>query len=294
MAYNLRSTAMSVTLDNLNEALNKQKEDLLAEFSKQRTELLDSFERQKQDLLKEFDIKSQRWNDIVQKAVDEASVAKKMADQNGDEILRLKSTIETLVKVNDFQSKQMNDLSERLESRTNRQLRNTLVFKGIPETSKETSWNDTRVVLAETVAKCIPSLDQQTAHGLFERVHRGRANEHNKGRRNIFAKLYRWDDAEQLKTDFRSLNIRNPNTKIYCEQKFGPMTTYRRNQAMTVRRDLKNDQKIYSGFVAFPAKLLVKYSADKKEKYVLYEDFSELEVIRAENRNVDSNDISSG
>ena len=54
MAYNLRCSAMSVILDKLNEALNRQKQDLLEEFTKQRIGLLDTFESQKQDLLKEF------------------------------------------------------------------------------------------------------------------------------------------------------------------------------------------------------------------------------------------------
>ena len=282
MAYNLRS-AMALTLEKLNEALDKQKRDLLDEFTKQKLELLTSFENQKQDLLTEFEAKSQIWNDIVKKAVDEANEATKMAAQNAGEILRLKSTIEALVEANKGQSKKITDLSEKVEDRTNRQLRNTLVFKGIPETSNEKSWNQTRTVLAKTVAKCIHSLDEDTAYDLFERVHRGRPNDHNKGARNIYAKLYRWDDAEHLKTAFRKLNVSDPNLKIFCEQKFGPMTTYRRNKAMTLRRDLKKDQKIYSGFVAFPAKLLVKFTADTKEKYVPYEDFSQTEVIYTAN-----------
>ena len=211
-------------------------------------------------------------------AVGEATEVKKMADENADKILRLNSTIESLVTASKYQANQINYLTENVESRTNRQMRNTLVFKGIPESKEEKSWEQTRTVLAATVSKCIPRLSKDDAYNIFECVHRGRPNNRTPGKRNTFAKLCRWDDAESLKSDFRKLNINDKNLKIYCEQKFGPLTTFRRNHAMAVRRKLMDDKAIFSGYVAFPAKLLVKKSRDKNEKYILYEDFSKMEV----------------
>ena len=281
MAYALRSSAMAITLENLNACLDRQKKELLEVFQKQKDDLLNELGKQKEDLLAEFDRKSNEWNVALQMVIDDARASKVLAEKNAGDILRLQSTVDTLVDTNKYQAAQIVELTNKVEDRTNRQLRNTLVFKGVREEEGEKSWDDTTAVLAKTIANIVPGLDVEEAKNIFERVHRGKPHEDGSTRRprNIFAKVYRWCDAEHLKDDFRKANIANPDLKVYCEQKFGPLTTARRSHAMLVRRDLKKEKKIHSGFVAFPAKLLVKYTPDRKEKYVPYDNFSNMEVV---------------
>ena len=72
--------------------------------------------------------------------------------------------------------------------------------------------------------------------------------------------------------------MNNPSCRIYAEQKFGPKTTLRRNMALVMRKQLKNDNGILNGYVAYPARLMVKTSAIKGAKYVCKQDFSKEEV----------------
>ena len=50
------------------------------------------------------------------------------------------------------QKSMTNNLENRIEERTNRQLRKTLIIKGIPEKNNE-SWKDTTNLLAKTISK---------------------------------------------------------------------------------------------------------------------------------------------
>ena len=62
-------------------------------------------------------------------------------------------------------------LEERLENRTNRQLRKTLVISGIDEEENE-SWSATRRILAQTISDNLPKCSFMDAEDMFERVHR--------------------------------------------------------------------------------------------------------------------------
>ena len=72
--------------------------------------------------------------------------------------------------------------------------------------------------------------------------------------------------------------MNNPGCHIYCEEKFGPKTTQRRNQAMIMRKQLKENGKIFNGYVAYPARLMVKTSNARGDKYILEQYFSNDEV----------------
>ena len=57
---------------------------------------------------------------------------------------------------------------------------------------------------------------------------------------------------------------------------YGPMTTERRRLAMQERKRLKESKDIISGYVDFPAKLMVKVAKDGK--YKCHKDFSNIAV----------------
>ena len=88
-------------------------------------------------------------------------------------------------------------LEERVEERTNRQMRKTLVFKGISEINNE-KWEDTREILAETISKNVKGFSYDDAYDTLDRVHRGPQTQspRQKGKRDIFAALHNWDDCE--------------------------------------------------------------------------------------------------
>ena len=99
----------------------------------------------------------------------------------------------------------------------------------------------------------------------------------------VHARFYDWNDSERIKL----LARKNYKTaKIFVDQRYGPDTTWRRNQAMAARKELKAQGAIVKGFVKYPAKLLVKYTlAD--EHYSTHKDFSPMDVLIRELEDVE-------
>ena len=68
--------------------------------------------------------------------------------------------------------KRMVAVEEKLEERTNRQLRKTLVFRGIKQEAAERSWKDCEEVLAKEIASTL-EIDCKDARNMIDRCHRG-------------------------------------------------------------------------------------------------------------------------
>ena len=170
------------------------------------------------------------------------------------------------------------ELSEQLEEARNRQMRKTLIFKGIDELENE-SWDDTAELVAEKISSASEgNLSFDDALDSIERAHRsGGSGEGKKDRRDITAAFYDWQTSEKVKNYFMRKNSKDRSFKVFCEQKYGPTTTARRNIAMKERRSLLNKNEIAKAYVAYPAKLMV--ATDKKDKrYRLHSDYSETPV----------------
>ena len=169
-------------------------------------------------------------------------------------------------------AKELDKVKERLEERTNRQLRQTLVIKGVKELPQGETWEQTKELLASTIAKTVKT-SYNNAYVMLNRVHRSRpsANPHKRGQRDIFANLFSWDNCERLVKDFRHVNVRG-QSDVRVEFKYGPLTTNRRMQAMERRRTLKDSGDIVSGYVAYPARLMAKTRGSSD--YRMLENFS--------------------
>ena len=172
--------------------------------------------------------------------------------------------------------KNLKALEERIEDRTNRQLRKTIVISGIREQKGEETWADTKRVVANTISKHIKDVDYTEALDMLERVHRSAPtrNENKKGKRDIYAAIRDWEDCEFLTRSFRKLNAKKRDLRIHFNNKYGPMTTRRRNLALRKRRELLDSNEIHSAYIAFPAKLIIKKDSSADTKWVVFEDFS--------------------
>ena len=77
---------------------------------------------------------------------------------------------------------------------------------------------------------------------------------------------------------FRQKCIAERAFTIAAEQKYGPMTSKRRQMAFKIRRELLDSGEIASAYVDFPARLMVnvpgEFRADGKKKYTEHTDFS--------------------
>ena len=176
----------------------------------------------------------------------------------------------------DVQAIQINTLKYRLEDQTNRNCRRTLIVRGIAELPNE-KWDDTKSLLASNIAK-LCKLPQDGMMKAIERAHRSkmRKNDKKAGRRDIHVLFFDWNIAQEVLTEFIK---HGRGQDVYIEQRYGPDTTWRRNQAKKERRKLLDEGVITCGFVDFPAILLVKYTEDDT-KYTKHKDFSRLEVVR--------------
>ena len=174
-------------------------------------------------------------------------------------------------------SKKVQEIEERLEERTNRQLRQTLIIRGIQEVPNET-WDDTKDLVAKAISKNT-DVSFQEATNMLNRVHRGRPNPKNKNQpRPIYMALHKWEDCEFIVDEFRDLNI-NRRSTIRVEYMYGPLTSIRRNAALLKRKTLKDEGSIISGYLQFPAKLFVKRrGANRDDPYEFYHDYSNLKV----------------
>ena len=219
-----------------------------------------------------------------------ASNANKLSEALQKEVSQLKEINTNLqAKINNNNNEHEKTL-EVIEDTKNRQLRKTLVFKGIPEQKiadeknpnpdgsprmRPENWDDTAVILAESMAKTMETT-VEAARNMVERCHRAAENPRYKGTapRPIFAAFVDWRDSEKAKDEYRKINFTKRDSVVFCEQKYGPRTTVRRNTAMKERKRLIETNTIISGYVSHPARLMVKDSNAKGAKYKLWRDFS--------------------
>ena len=182
-------------------------------------------------------------------------------------------------------------LKEVVEERTNRQLRETLIFKNIDEQENE-KWEDTKIILAKLISETCPNVNYNDAFNGIKRCHRESAKKQEQianngrpsraGKRHIYAALYSWDLCQSIIESFRKRGITDRNFNVYAEQMYGPLTTKRRGMALELRKRLKEEGTISGGFVAFPARLFVNRTGnidmEGKKVYNFHSDFSKHDV----------------
>ena len=163
-------------------------------------------------------------------------------------IERLSSRIAVLEgKIHSLESlpAKVTDLTERVEERTNRQLRETLVFRNFPESSPDETYAQIKQLLAEQISEhCGIPFDD--VNNQIKRAHREskskiRENDYRKGKRHIFAAFHSWELCQSILEKFRLKCIQNSDFKLAADQKYGPLTTKRRYLALQKRiRSLKH------------------------------------------------------
>ena len=128
--------------------------------------------------------------------------------------------------------KRMESIEEKLEERTNRQLRKTLVFCGVKMNTSERSWKDCEEVLAKEIAFTL-NIDTKDAINMIDRCHRGGNPEYFKKENKattIYASMHEWNVCEDIIFQARCKRT------IFVDYKYGPLTTKRRNLALKSRR----------------------------------------------------------
>ena len=179
--------------------------------------------------------------------------------------------------VKQSEMKRVDDLEELIEERTNRSLRQTLVFKGVEQRGAKESWSQTKTLLSDIIAETL-DINSDHAMSMINRCHRG-GKQPRAGPRAIFANLFSWEDCEDIVEAFRKSNINDSTFGIYASYKYGRITTARRNEALKTRKALKASGQITKGYLAYPAKLMVQYQGETQ--FQEHENFSKLKITFA-------------
>ncbi len=144
----------------------------------------------------------------------------------------------------------LTSIEEQIEERTNRQMRQTLVFRGIEEQATEKTWADTDSLLSDTLGSAL-AID---ATDMINRCHRTGNPEYYSGvgrARPIAASMHSWKDCERIIEHFRT-----DGSNIFVDYKYGPLTTKRRNLALKLRQELKRKNELQKAYISYPAKLM--------------------------------------
>ena len=168
----------------------------------------------------------------------------KQQETNDDLKLDLSKRVTTQVKENLHINKieaQLRGVLLELEDLRNRSMRSNLIFKGIPEESKET-WDDTSQLLAGFITKNLKlpySFDQMDMQ--ISRAHR--SSDTDSSRRNnkseprpIISQFVNWRVAEEVRQEIIHLNSRN-QLKVIVNQMLSKELTKRRNNALIKRKE---------------------------------------------------------
>ena len=147
-------------------------------------------------------------------------------------------------------------------------MRNNLIIKNIPEEDQET-WDISKNKVGE-ILESISGVDRNKITEGIERAHRGGKKKADK-RRNIYIRFYSWDDAEYYFQKFKSLAMKKHHFNYKIDRQYSKKLTSRRNEAMLERKRLLDSKQIVSGYVDFPAKLLVKKSVNTR--YALHAEY---------------------
>ena len=210
-------------------------------------------------------------SNVANNALKQSDLLKKELTKVQEENAHLKTQLQN-------NNNAQHEMRESMEDTKNRQLRKTLVFKGVKEENPndstspngEKNWDGTKALLAQTMAEALGTSVEE-ADQMVERAHRASPNPNYKGSapRLIFAAFKDWRDSERTKIAFRRLK-----SGIIADQKVGPLTTKRRDMALKERKRLLNENIVFSAFVAHPARLMVKDSLSPTAKYRMHKDFS--------------------
>ena len=133
----------------------------------------------------------------------------------------------------------------------------------IKQESQREFWDTTKRILANEIHRVIPHRSREGILIKIERVHGPKENQSPVSQHNkilpIIAKFTIWTFTEEIKTSFikTAKNSRN-NHIAYVSQVYSPAVTNKPNEAMKVRKQIRNEDKQLQVYVRSPAFVMVK------------------------------------
>ena len=163
----------------------------------------------------------------------------------------------------------------------NRSMRNTLIFRNLPEENNET-WEDTCGLLGSYIySKLNLPYDQDTIDSQISRAHRGSEEKKSRnvvedsnprqGPKPVFAQFVNWRFAEEVKAGIIKLNAQK-RTNVTVNNMYSKELTARKNEALKRRREMIKNNKNIHVRLDYPAMLKSKKKGTR-ENWVTVENF---------------------
>ena len=200
----------------------------------------------------------QRWGAQIQQNADDIG-------RNSAAIAELTARVEALEREKGESEKTIQTLHNDLDDVKNRNMRNNLIIKGLPESSNGEK-EDTRAVVINYLAE-LAEQDEAEIEDVVDRCHRGGRKNNNNNNNNINNKprnIY-MNFTSSRHVDFYIQKARTQKSEYKLERQFTKPVQDRRNAAMLHRRTLLDNKEITSGYLEYPATLMVKKPGDSKE-----------------------------
>ena len=254
-------------LDNaLSDKLLKIKDEIIADIKKYVDGALNELTATLLTHVEHVENQVECEKETTKKLIDKVSKLEETCNQLKNENMKMKKNWK----------EDIASLEDKIEDQTNRQLRKTLIFTNLSEVEGEDDdrYKKTTEILANKISEVSKgNISKEKALDAIERAHTGRPKRYRNCPKPVYAAITDWRVSEQIKQYFLS---KNNSSGVYCDQMYGTMTTWRRQQALKKRKELKANGEIVKGYISFPAKLMV-LKPGRKE-YSLHEDFSKMEV----------------
>ena len=276
-------------IENLTTLLSKSVDDLKSSQSKMNDEMtkkMDDISGKLDVMNKRLDEQDERIQNMGEQIGELEAKVDNSHETLANRLKKLEEKVEPLVNI----PQNIQQLEEVVEERTNRQLRETLIFKNIPEQSANETWDATKDLLVDIISTNCENIDADKARNEINRCHREKPLKEDRngvlptraGKRHIFAKFHNWSVCQTIIETFRQKCIADRNFKISVEQMYGPLTRKRQSKALEVRKRLKEQGVISGGYIDFPAKLFVNrvgnVDINGKKIYTFEADFSRHDV----------------
>ena len=200
----------------------------------------------------------QRWGAQIQQNADDIG-------RNSAAIAELTARVEALEREKGESEKTIQTLHNDLDDVKNRNMRNNLIIKGLPEPSNGEK-EDTRAVVINYLAE-LAEQDEAEIEDVVDRCHRGGRKNNNNNNNNINNKprnIY-MNFTSSRHVDFYIQKARTQKSEYKLERQFTKPVQDRRNAAMLHRRTLLDNKEITAGYLEYPATLMVKKPGDSKE-----------------------------
>ena len=223
----------NITLENIQELLEKQKKDIISEI--------------KSDL-----------NEKIKLLEERVGESDKFISNNKNNIAELSERIAVMELAMKDQKNIIDNQMKQIEDQTNRSLRNTLILRNLPEETTEKSWDQTKRNLCDHLGYYL-NMDTRHVANMIERCHRSTHSKENRVR-PIYIRFFDWNDAQFVLNTISKLKSKDKNITFKIDQMYTNSVMERRNLALKARKELIQDPEnsIIQGYLAYPAKLMVK------------------------------------